>query len=273
MPATPPDVPRSRIHWQERWGLARPLEYAAILTFGAGALAMQSVPVVNRHWGGNGFDNAFRDALRIENPSGRHAARSVSDGLFFGMMGFPLVVDTLLVAGPRDSTTAWQLLVVNGEAMTMAGFLSQVIERTGGRTRPFVQECGKDAGYKTDCEGEPDERYESFLSGHTLMAFNGAGLTCANHLHIPLYGGGAPDVLACVAGIAIASTEGVLRISSDRHYMTDVLTGALIGFATGYSVPIFLHYGRRGGGDAAVSTAVLPYATASTAGLQILGAF
>jgi hypothetical protein len=37
-------------------------------------------------------------------------------------------------------------------------------------------------------------KFQSFISGHTLMAFTGAGLICAHHSHLPLYGGGVPVV-------------------------------------------------------------------------------
>jgi membrane-associated phospholipid phosphatase len=74
---------------------------------------------------------------------------------------------------------------------------------------------------------------------------------CSHHAHLPLYGGGAPDVLACAASFAAAATVGTLRVVSDQHFTTDVLTGAAVGTLTGLGLPWLLHY--RGGATPDVS--------------------
>jgi len=63
-----------------------------------------------------------------------------------------------------------------------------------------------------------------------------------HHAHLPLYGGGAGDVAACVGAYGVAATTGVLRVMSDNHYMTDVTVGAVLGTAVGLGVPYLLHY-------------------------------
>ena len=40
----------------------------------------------------------------------------------------------------------------------------------------------------------------------------------------------------------VAGTSGVMRIVGDFHYATDVATGALVGSALGFGLPL-LHYG------------------------------
>ena len=44
-----------------------------------------------------------------------------------------------------------------------------------------------------------------------------------------------------IAGLSFATTGAYLRIAADRHYATDVLTGALVGSAIGFSVPYLAH--------------------------------
>jgi membrane-associated phospholipid phosphatase len=47
-------------------------------------------------------------------------------------------------------------------------------------------------------------------------------------------------------GLALAFFSGYLRIAADRHYLTDVVTGALFGAAAGALVPLLhrpLHAG------------------------------
>ncbi len=63
---------------------------------------------------------------------------------------------------------------------------------------------------------------------------------------MPLYGSRALDTLACIRDLTLATGDGVLRIMGDRHYATDVLAGAALGFGFGYGVPMFLHYRADG---------------------------
>ncbi len=111
----------------------------------------------------------------------------------------------------------------------------------------MARECDRDASYDRRCD-ETARLNTSNVSGHTTIAFTGAGLVCAHHLHLPLYGGGAPDTVACVAAMSVATAQGVLRISSDNHYATDVILGAALGIGSGYFLPRLLHYRSRGGG-------------------------
>ncbi|MDB4987793.1 MAG: hypothetical protein JWN04_2971, partial [Myxococcaceae bacterium] len=41
-------------------------------------------------------------------------------------------------------------------------------------------------------------------------------------------------------GVPLAALTGYLRLAADKHYFTDVLTGALVGSAVGFLVP-WLH--------------------------------
>ena len=277
---TPPPEPirpeKQSFVWKEKWGRAHPLEYASAVTFGAGVLAAGAIPVTERGWGGNSFDNAMRDGLRLGDSGSRSTARDVSDGLFYGLMAYPIVVDTLLVAGPRNGDVAWQMFVINMHSLAISGFTSVTLERTTGRTRPYVRQCKEDPTDAEDCDSESDERFQSFISGHTLMAFTGAGLVCAHHSQLPLYGGGIPDIMACGVAVTGAAVQGVLRVSSDRHYFTDVAVGGTLGFASGYALPMLLHYGR-GGDDAASSPLAMnfvgPYTNGPEVGLQAAGTF
>ena len=266
---------RKSFVWQEKWGRAHPLEYASAVTFGAGLLGAMAIPVQDRGWGGNSFDDTMRDGLRLGHSEGRSAARAVSDGLFYGLMAYPIVVDTLLVAGPRNGDVAWQMFVMNMHSLAISGFTSMALERTTGRERPYVRQCREDPTDAEDCEAGSDEKYQSFISGHTLMAFTGAGLVCAHHTQLPLYGGGIPDIAACGVAMAGATAQGVLRISADRHYFTDVALGGALGFASGYALPMLLHYGR--GSDAADAKLAMsfvgPYTNGAEVGLQAAGAF
>jgi membrane-associated phospholipid phosphatase len=67
-------------------------------------------------------------------------------------------------------------------------------------------------------------------------------LTCAHHDNLRLYGTRAADLAACVSHVALAATIGTLRIVSDMHYASDVITGAVIGSIVGLTIPYVFHY-------------------------------
>ena len=264
---------RLPLAWNPRYPKVRPLEYAVTVAAGAGLLLATRIDVADRHWSGDGFDDAIRRGVRLHDAGARQTVRSVGDGIFYGMLAYPFVVDALLVAGPRNGDVAWQLLVISGESTALSGLTSVLVERNAGRARPFLRECAADPSSSPgECGAGSEQDHMSFLSGHTLMAFNAAGLLCANHLHLGLYGNRFADVATCVLGTGLASFEGATRLMADRHYLTDVVTGSVVGFGAGFGLPMLLHYGGRDGAKS-LPALVLPYAKPAEAGLQALGVF
>jgi len=237
------------VDWSQDWPRFRPVEVAvtAVLTVQV-ATVFFLYPDPQHNWDtGILFDDAARDALRIRSKKGRDNAAAVSDYIYYALAAYPMLVDTALVTdlahGKQD--VAMQMFAMNFESYAFSGALALSLERIG-RVRPLEAECRKDPNYSEKCSSEP-ELNSSYLSGHTAIAFTSAGLMCAHHQHLPLYGGGAPDLLACLTAVAAASTNGVLRVSSDNHYATDVLLGSMIGFFGGYGLPSLLHYGFTSG--------------------------
>jgi len=238
----------ARVEWNSNWPRFRPAEIA--LTSGlalqvAAATFLLPEPKANWH-GGILFDDAVRDALRLHGKAARSRAGAVSDAIYYGLLAYPLVVDAGLVAGGihRSGDVAGQLMAMDLEAFAFSGAIALSAEKLG-RVRPEERECRKDSSYGADC-GEPAQLNASFMSGHTTIAFTGAGLICAHHLNLPLYGGGAPDIVACITALTAASTAGALRVAADKHYTTDVLLGMGVGLFGGFGLPTLLHYGARG---------------------------
>lgn len=235
------EVPR----WQSKWPTFRAAEVAFTVGTGlqAGYLAFFSNPATRNLEGGILFDDWARSGLRAHSVAGRKLAADVSDYMYYALIAYPMV-DAPLVGGIRGGgKVAVQTLAINVEGIAIAGAYAMMFEKVG-RARPSARECDADQGYDARC-GDVSRLNESNVSGHTAIAFAGASLTCAHHLHLPLYGGGAPDVATCIGAMMVASTQGVLRVVSDNHYATDVLLGSAVGFTAGYIVPWLLHY--RGG--------------------------
>ena len=160
------------------------------------------------------------------------------------------------------------MMLINFESYALAGAVALTAEKLG-RVRPMGQECEKDPTYDGKC-GSPANLNASFLSGHTTIAFAGAGLMCAHHTNLPLYGSRLAGIAACATGVAAATTAGVLRVMSDNHYASDVLLGAGVGLFGGYVWPMLWHYGFGTTKDPLVS--LLPQVRGKNGGLALTGA-
>jgi membrane-associated phospholipid phosphatase len=236
---------RNRTLWQREWPVFSWTEGALTLAAGLGtaALALQEPPA-DPHWrGGVLFDDAVRDSVRLSSPTGRQTARSIGDMPYYAAGVLPLIVDPLIVAwwSKHDGKAAVNLELMGIEAFSYAGLLSFVSTRLSVRERPDTTECRRNELDDSRCE--PDT--EAFWSGHTSIVAASAGLVCAHHQYLPLWGGGAGDVVACALATSGALVTAGSRLLADRHYATDVVVGLGVGFAAGYAVPTLLHYRRR----------------------------
>jgi membrane-associated phospholipid phosphatase len=103
------------------------------------------------------------------------------------------------------------MLVLDGEALALTGLLTEATKRLSARERP--------ASMETD----------SFFSGHASIASSAATLVCLQHLDLNLFGNKAADIAMCSAAAVAALSTGLLRVTSDRHYVSDVIVGTAVG--------------------------------------------
>jgi membrane-associated phospholipid phosphatase len=107
---------------------------------------------------------------------------------------------------------------------------NEIVKVTAGRERPFVRAL---APAERAARPATSDDNLSFYSGHSTFAFAAAaaiGETASRR-------GYRGARLVWAIGFAVAATTGYLRIAADRHYLTDVLTGAATGTAIGWAVP------------------------------------
>ncbi|HEU4404229.1 MAG TPA: phosphatase PAP2 family protein [Polyangiaceae bacterium] len=261
------------IAWDPRWPTFQTFEYYLAGAGVALSVAAQVARPRAAHWrGGILFDEAVRDAVRPGAYYGRQTAEDASDVLVSLVISYPFVIDALGVAWwyRGSDKVAAQMALINAETIAISTGLHGLTTVIGSRERPYGRTCGGDLdALSVDCTAS--NRYRSYLSGHTSTAFTGAALTCMHHAYLPLYGGGTPDAVVCASGLVLAGLTGFFRIMGDRHYATDVLSGAALGTATGLLVPYLLHY--RGGASppadekARASLRLYPIATPTTLGL------
>jgi membrane-associated phospholipid phosphatase len=236
-PSTPAE---HRLSW-DPYTHFRPVQY--VVTFGTPVLFR----IIDRNtreaeqprWRGPVlFDGVVRELLRFDREGGQRLALQLSDYGWYGSMAWPLL-DAVVVGLALDQNldVAWQLSALALQAYALSGFVSLLTIKATARQRPAGYGC-TDGSTEPDCSLHP----RAFPSGHTAGAFAGAGLVCASHLNLPLYGSVAADRAACIGALTIASATGVLRVNSDRHYASDVIVGAGIGATVGYLLPTLFQY-------------------------------
>lgn len=260
-----------RLQWNEDWPRFRPSEYVATGVVGAAAITMyfavraQAQP----HWvGGILFDDAIRNALRVHSASALQTVWALSDGLDVTLAVLSVGVDSLAVPAFRGAPdVSFQLGLMDAESFAFSSVVGIGIYDSVGRARPSYEDCQHNPTF-VGCDVSPTA---SFVSGHTVEAFTAAGVSCANHGHLPIYGSRLWDALACGRDVFLATSEGILRIVGDRHYATDVLAGAAIGFGFGYGLPTFLHYAVSGT-RRDISWTIAPSAGPNP-GVSVAGAF
>lgn len=184
----------------------------------------------------NGLDRAGR-RLRWHD-TGR--AATVSD---VTLVATPLLAGTALVwMGQREGmpgNESLQDVVIMGQAAVFAGAVTQVAKVAVRRNRPYAHARG--AGVADDTA----EDSLSFFSGHasTTFAFATSAATVAT-----LRGYDAAPWMW--TGVALAGATGYLRVAADKHYLTDVLVGSVVGTAVGIGVTYLLHGREPGNGEA-----------------------
>jgi membrane-associated phospholipid phosphatase len=275
-PSKTAHAPAHRLDWQwHRFGV---VDYALTAVLVASYLTVEFAvpPPTEPKWrGGILFDASVRDAMVADSRTGRDRAAIVSDILTLAPQ-FIAAVDTVVVPLVFDNgnfDVALQMALIDIQAIASIGLLSRGGHRFVARERPDVSPCTSDQEYHGLCLGG---RYASFPSGHTASAFGGAGLVCAHHAHLPLYGGGAPDAVVCVAAVGMAGTASLLRVTSDRHYISDVIVGTGIGVGLGFVVPYFVHYRKPStttGGRADSGWLLQPTVNEHTLALGVTGWF
>jgi hypothetical protein len=134
--------------------------------------------------------------------------------------------------GAADNIPEDALLV--SEAGVLAGDVDQLTKMLLGRERPFVHALPPDEKPLTP---QPSDNNLSFFSGHTTEAFalaaaSGTIATMRGYRWAPLAWG---------TGGAFAAMTAYLRMAADKHWLTDVLVGIVVGAGIGFAVPYLFH--------------------------------
>lgn len=179
------------------------------------------------------FDGNLFDKSNV-NPVDRFLMQPYSNSLHWianGIVGVELLSPAILaVTGSEEWFTIGTMYA---EAFFLTYGIKEWAKTLVDRPRPYMY-----------AEGYPQKKVDegdwskSWPSGHTTNAFLGASFTSYVFCK---YFPDSPWRYAVIGGTyALAVATGALRIASGNHFLTDVLTGAVIGTACGILVP-YLH--------------------------------
>ncbi|MFH1874871.1 MAG: phosphatase PAP2 family protein [Pseudomonadota bacterium] len=221
-------------HPQLRYNLKLDIVVTAITAagfLGTAAFEKQLAPSSCRWCEVNGFDDWGHRNLAWSNTKAADITSHVTvfalaPMVAFGLQALAASYDNRLDEFPIDA-------LVIAEAVSSAAMLTQIFKFSTGRQRPsahYALNPGSDSRDNT-----------SFYSGHTSIAFalavsSGTVASMREYRLAPLIWG---------SGLAVAVTSGFLRLAADKHYLTDVIAGSVIGSAIGFCLPYFLHRSNK----------------------------
>ena len=172
-------------------------------------------------------------AVWSQSPQGQSSMSSgvVSFGNWWGGPG-ALVVSAAgygvaRIAGSRKFS---ELGLRATEAIVLSGAITGIVKGVMGRQRPYINI--NDPNYFAFGKGFSDGAYTSFPSGHTTAAFAFASSVTDETAHL------WPKQTWWVATLTYGSAvvTGAARIYSNKHWSTDVITGAAVGTFSGLVV-------------------------------------
>ena len=192
-------------------------------------LKSQLAPASCRWCDDNAMDRAVRDALRWDDREAAHLGSNVTSYLLAPASALGFTALAALHDGRKDALAGDALIVL--EATILAVDLNQLVKFVVGRQRPLV---------RAGVDYPADDANLSFYSGHTTLAF----VLATSSATVASMRGyrWAPWIWG--TGLTVAAASGYLRLAADRHYLSDVVVGAVIGSAVGIAVPYFFH--RKG---------------------------
>lgn len=226
-------APARADHWYEGERGRRRLLHIGV-TAGLGLAYLTEVTVLKDtltasecRWCNPGnIDNSFHRALVWSDPSKADTYSSID-----AYIVAPLVGATLLYFSDKDAS--WGRLIDDtlpvAEAIAVSQFVVAGIKFATARTRPYEYYGSEDYGHTL-------ETRLSFPSGHASFGFamtTGAAMVCHwRHYWTEPY--------VWTSGIALSLSVEYLRIAADKHWMTDVVVGGLIGAGAGVAIPTLL---------------------------------
>jgi hypothetical protein len=150
-----------------------------------------------------------------------------SNILLFSSQAFPVALTLFDKTMRKDAFT---IATLYGETALLNISLTSLAKNTVRRTRPYVY-----GDAVTLEEKMTKNARQSFYSGHTSQTAAMCFLTA--RLYASYHPGSRWKPVVWTAAATIPAVTGLLRMTSGKHFPTDVLVGYITGAAIGYFIP------------------------------------
>jgi hypothetical protein len=246
------------------WFLAGELGTSAVL-LGA-SLIIGDEPATCRWCQPSSLDRSVREAL-VADPDQRRSTGAWSHVISIGGAGAvafsSAIVPAVMAKRERYAIEDSAIILSSFALVTGIGYATK---KSVGRRRPAFY-FGEQ--HHTEFGNNPEEQNLSFFSVDTAWAFV-LGSSAATLSFLRGYPE-APYVTA--AGAVFGVGTAWLRVASDVHWATDVMTGALVGTGVGVALPLVLHRRAEAGSDTGVVAAPLMDPARSAYAITLSGTF
>ena len=130
-----------------------------------------------------------------------------------------------LIGGDKKST---ETAVLASSAMLQSGILVTFLKGIFGRQRPFwadgVDHWSGPVGFFKRFGSGQSGRYDSFPGGHSITAFSLATVLAMQY---------RKSVWVPIVAYSVATGVGLSRVTENKHWLSDVLVGGVIGHVIG----------------------------------------
>ena len=205
------------------------------LIIGPAAVGVFAAPFfIDNQVGSSDFDKG--DVNGFDRPFIRPYNKSLDSISTIGAYGLLVLPGLSLIGNIKDRSALLTYGIMYTEAFLLTYGTKDIFKNAVNRYRPYCYFEGR--------PGDQASGYaDSFLSGHTSLAFMAAGFLTSTFLtEYPDSKWRIP-----VVGISYTLATGIAagRIMSGSHFLTDVIAGAAIGSLYGYLIPA-LHLKKWG---------------------------
>ena len=161
-------------------------------------------------------------------------AKNASEVVMYGATALPLVSSFLFVKNEEK----FKIGLMAFEVLSITYGVRGLAKVMFPRNRPFVYNNEVDEAPKLEVDAR-----ESFFSGHT--AYVSAACFFSASMASTYSNNSLVKALAWGSAAALPAVTGYLRMKAGKHFLTDVVTGYVVGGAIGYFIPK-LHENKKG---------------------------
>ncbi len=150
----------------------------------------------------------------------------LSDVFVISTVSLPLSL--LLIDDAKTDLQSIGIMYLETLALTYG--ITNLTKNLTQRYRPYAYRSDVSLSEKLSLDTK-----KSFFSGHTSVAF--ASAVFFSTVYSEISSNESSKTLVWVGSLTLASTVGLLRYFSGKHFPTDIIAGAVVGSLVGYGIP------------------------------------